>query len=262
MNKPLVRIKHVRTILNTAVSMIILVAVWQAVVRFGDYNESLLPSPLSVWNAVWKLIVDGTLWTHLQVSLLRFAAGYVSASVAAIILGLILGRIPVLWGFIDPLVQVIRPVSPIAWSPFIVLWFGIGNAPAIVIIFLAAFFPVLLSTVTAVRKMDMTYLKVAQNLEVSRYHLFSKIILPAIFPFIASGLHIAVGTSWIFLVSGEMVGAQSGLGYMIVDARNQLRLDFVLAGIIFIGLCGLLLDRLIGLLENGINKQWGIVKDS
>ncbi len=124
------------------------------------------------------------------------------------------------------------------------------------------FFPVLLSTVTAVRKMDVTYLKVAQNLEIGRYHLFSKIILPAIFPFIANGLHIAVGTSWIFLVSGEMVGAQSGLGFMIVDARNQLRLDFVLAGIIFIGLCGLLLDRIIRLLERWMDKQWGIIRES
>ncbi|ALS25000.1 MULTISPECIES: ABC transporter permease [Paenibacillus] len=254
--------KSFRTLTNVLVSMVLLIVIWQAIVLIGGYNDSLLPAPLSVGKAVLKLLLDGTLWTHLQVSLLRFAAGYFSASITAIVLGLLLGRLPVLWGFVDPIVQVIRPVSPIAWSPFIVLWFGIGNAPAIVIIFLAAFFPVLLSTVTAVRKMDVTYLKVAQNLEIGRYHLFSKIILPAIFPFIANGLHIAVGTSWIFLVSGEMVGAQSGLGFMIVDARNQLRLDFVLAGIIFIGLCGLLLDRIIRLLERWMDKQWGIIRES
>ncbi|WP_248923898.1 ABC transporter permease [Paenibacillus hamazuiensis] len=253
--------KAARTFIHVLVAIVVLVAAWQSVVVFGGYEPSLLPSPRSVGKAIMKLLADGTLLVHLKVSLFRFVTGYVSASISAIVIGLILGRLLWLWGFVDPVVQLIRPVSPIAWSPFIVLWFGIGDAPAIVIIFLAAFFPVLLSTVSALRKVDPIYLKVAQNFEISRYHLLTKIIFPAVFPFIANGLHIAVGTSWIFLVSGEMVGTQSGLGYMIVDARNQLRLDLVLAGIIFIGLCGLLLDRSIRLLERWINRQWGITRD-
>jgi NitT/TauT family transport system permease protein len=250
--------KQLRNIVNIVVGVGVLLGIWQAIVSTGKYETSLLPSPWMVWKAIISMVEDGTLFEHLWVSLYRFGIGYLSASIAAIILGLILGRLTILWGFIDPIVQVIRPVSPIAWSPFIVLWFGIGDAPAIVIIFLAAFFPVLLSTVSAVRKVDPTYLKVAQNLDITGYRLLTKIMFPAVFPSIANGLHIAIGTSWIFLVSGEMVGAQSGLGFLIVDARNNIRLDMLLAGIIFIGLFGLLLDRLVRIFENWINRQWGI----
>lgn len=244
-------------IIHAIIGFTLLVTLWQIVIIIGDYEAALFPPPLHVLEGIISLIMDGTLFVHLQVSLLRFLAGYISAVIIAIGLGLILGRIPILWSVIDPVVQVLRPVSPIAWSPFIVLWFGIGNMPAIVIIFIAAFFPVLLSTVAAVRKVDKTYLKVAQNFELKKIELLRKIIFPAAFPYIANGLHIAVGTAWIFLVSGEMIGAQSGLGYLIVDARNSMRLDLVMAGIVFIGVAGLLLDKTVGLFENWINRAWG-----
>lgn len=243
---------------HVLIGFTLLIAIWQAAIILGQYDASLFPPPLLVYKGIVSLIQDGTLFTHLQVSLYRFIAGYVSAVVVAVVLGLAVGLMTRLWAVIDPVVQVLRPVSPIAWSPFIVLWFGIGDAPAIVIIFLAAFFPVLLTTVSAVRKVDPVYLKVAQNFELKRRQLLTKIIFPAAFPSIANGLHIAIGTSWIFLVSGEMVGAQSGLGYLIVDARNQLRLDLVFSGIILIGLCGLLLDKGVWLLERWMERQWGI----
>lgn len=242
---------------NVVIGFIILLALWQALIIIGGYEEALFPSPVRVWEAILSLITDGTIFIHLQVSLMRFLVGYLLAVVTAVILGLIFGRMRKLWDILDPIVQVLRPVSPIAWSPFIVLWFGIGDIPAIVIIFIAAFFPVLLSTVSAVRKVDKTYLKVAQNFEIKQPQLMRKIILPAAFPFIANGLHIALGTAWIFLVAGEMVGAQSGLGYLIVDARNSMNLDVVLAGIIFIGISGLVLDKLVGVFERWVEKQWG-----
>ncbi|MFO1441817.1 ABC transporter permease [Bacillus sp. Bva_UNVM-123] len=236
---------------------IILIAIWQTISLVGGYNTALFPTPSQVLDAIISLIKNGTLFEHFQVSMYRFLAGYLSAVVIAIILGLILGRISILWGVIDPIVQLLRPVSPTAWSPFIVLWFGIGDMPAIVIIFIAAFFPVLLSTVSAVGKVDKTYLKLAQNLELKGFELLRKIIFPAAFPYIANGLHIAVGTAWIFLVAGEMVGTQSGLGYLIVDARNSLRLDLVMEGILFIGATGLILDKAVGLFETWINRIWG-----
>ncbi|MED4906188.1 ABC transporter permease [Parageobacillus thermoglucosidasius] len=246
---------------NVIIGFSILIALWQTVIMIGNYEEALFPSPLKVGKGIWLLITNGTLLVHLKVSFIRFLIGYLSAVITAVILGLMLGRLAKLWNIIDPIVQILRPISPIAWSPFIVLWFGIGNIPAIVIIFIAAFFPVLLSTVSAVKKVDRTYLKVAENFEIKQPHLMTKIIFPAAFPFIANGLHIAIGTAWIFLVAGEMVGAQSGLGYLIVDARNSLRLDLVLAGIIFIGILGLILDKAIQLFERWIEKQWGMLPD-
>jgi NitT/TauT family transport system permease protein len=253
-----VNLMKLKTVLNAAIGFSLLVAVWQFIIVIGDYDAVLFPPPIKVWEGIVSLIQDGTLFTHFQVSLYRFLAGYLSAVLAAVLLGLILGRLPLLWNVLDPVAQILRPVSPIAWSPFIVLWFGIGDIPAIVIIFIAAFFPVLLSTVSAVRKVDKNYLKVAENLEIKGFRLLTKIIFPAAFPYIANGLHIAVGTAWVFLVAGEMVGAQSGLGYLIIDARNSMRLDLVMAGIVFIGISGLLLDKAIGVFEAWINRQWGI----
>lgn len=249
------KMKKIGTVI---VSLTLLILIWEMVVLTGRYEPSLLPSPFEVLKGIGELINDGTLARDFQVSLLRFMIGYLAASVAGIILGLILGYYGKMWDFIDPVVQVLRPVSPIAWFPFIVLWFGIGDLPAIVIIFIAAFYPVLLSTISGVRKVDPIYLKVAQNFGIKQPHLLTKIIFPAAFPLITNGLYMALGSAWVFLVAGEMVGAQSGLGYLIIDARNSIRSDLVLAGIICIGVTGLLLDKTIRLMENWVQKQWGM----
>src|SRR5690625_4448150 len=238
---------------------ILLIVVWQLIVMIGQYEEALFPAPFVVLQAVVELILDGSLFIHLKDSMFRFGVGYLFAVIPAIILGLFLGRSRKLWAVIDPVIQILRPVSPVAWSPFIVLWFGIGNMPAIVIIFIAAFFPILLTTVNGVRHVDVHYLKIAANLQFNKYEVMKKIIFPAALPAIVSGLHIALGTAWIFLVAGEMIGAQSGLGYLIVDARNTLDLDIVFAGIVIIGLCGFLLDRLITFLEVVLKKHSGFL---
>lgn len=243
-----------------AIGFILLIILWQLAIIIGGHQAALFPPPLKVGEALVAIISDGSLFGHIQISLFRFFSGYLIAVAVAIVLGLILGRLPIIWSVLDPVVQVLRPVSPIAWSPFIVLWFGIGNMPAIVIIFIAAFFPVLLSTVSAVKKVDKTYLRIASNFEMSPFETLRKIVLPASFPMIANGLHMALGSAWIFLVAGEMVGAQSGLGFLIVDARNSLSLDLVMACIVVIGVLGLILDKGIHYFESYVNKVWGGAK--
>ncbi|KGK81737.1 ABC transporter permease [Clostridium sp. HMP27] len=247
-----------RKLINIVIGLGLLLIGWEAVVLTGKYEPSLLPSPLMVLKGIKELIENGTFFTHIKVSLFRFFIGYSAAVILAIILGIILGWFQKIWDVIDPIVQVLRPISPVAWFPFMVLWLGIGDIPAIAIIFIAAFFPVLLSTVSAVKKTDKTYLKVARNFGIKQPFVLTKIILPAAFPNIVTGLHLALGSAWIFLVSGEMVGAQSGLGYLIMDARNSLRTDLLLSAIIMIGVLGLLLDKLITLFEKWIGKTWGI----
>ena len=250
---------RLKKLINTIAGLLLLLAAWEGLVLSGRYDRSLLPSPFKVIAGMGELVKDGTLLTHITVSLYRFSVGYLTAVTAGIILGLIFGWFQKLWGIFDPVVQVLRPISPIAWFPFIVLWFGIGDLPAIVIIFIAAFYPVLLSTVSSVSKVDQVYLKVARNYGIRQPQILTKIVFPAAFPFIANGLHIALGSAWVFLVAGEMVGAQSGLGFLIIDARNNLRPDLVLAGIIFIGVSGLILDKIIRMLEKWIGKNWGTV---
>lgn len=253
--------KQLKSGLPYLAGLLIVVVVWQLAIWIGGFEEALFPPPLVVWAALLAMISDGSIFEHIGISFFRFFTGYTIAVIVAIVLGLILGRLSKVWSVIDPIVQVLRPVSPIAWSPFIVLWFGIGNIPAIVIIFIAAFFPVLLSTVSAVKKVDKVYLRVAANFELKRAELLWKIILPASFPMIANGLHMALGAAWIFLVAGEMVGAQSGLGFLIVDARNAMTLDVVMAAIIVIGLIGLLLDKAIRYFEVWVAKIWGGQQD-
>ncbi len=247
--------KNVRHLIGAAAVTLLF---WQAICAIGGWHEALFPSPASTFLGFVELIKDGVLFEDVAASLVRFAVGYLASVLLALAAGLILGWYSKVWAYLNPIVQVLRPVSPVAWLPFIVLFFGIGEAPAIVIIFLAAFFPVLLATVAAVQKLDPVYLKVAQNFGIKEPAVFTKIILPAIFPQIATGLHLALGTAWVFLVAGEMVGAQSGLGFLIIDARNNLRADLLMAAILTIGLLGLLLDSAMSLAERQLYRAWGI----
>ncbi len=233
-----------------------LLLIWQLVASFAGFNPALFPSPWQALLGLGELAGNGTLWIGIQDSMIRFLIGYCIAAVLAISLGLVLGWFSRAWSFVNPVVQWLRPISPIAWMPFIVLWFGIGDLPAIVIIIYAAFFPVLLTTVSAVVKVDPIYLKVAKNFGIQQPQILFKIIFPAIFPQIMNGLRLALGTAWVFLVAGEMVGAQSGLGYLIIDSRNNLRADHLMAVMIVIGIIGFLLETGIRQIERLASKNW------
>lgn len=249
--------QRLRSILLPSLTFLVLLGVWQGVSHLQIYPEHLFPSPVAVAHGIVELFQSGDLWNYIWVSLLRFGAGYGAATLLALPLGLLFGRCQVLWSAVDPLVQVLRPISPIAWFPLISLWFGIGNLPAVVIIFLAAFYPILLSTVVAVRNVPPLYLKVAGNFGASQRKILWDVIVPAAFPQITVGMHIAIGSAWVFLVAGEMLGVRSGLGYLIIDSRNNLRTDLVIVGILLIGLSGLLIDKLMGFAERHVKRQWG-----
>lgn len=241
--------------LGPALGLTVLVAAWYAASR--PFTPEQFPGPADVLRAARELLRDGSLWTHLGVSLLRFGAGCAVAMVLALPLGLSLGWWSRGLEVLDPVLQVLRPISPIAWFPLAVLWFGVGDAPAVFIIALAAFFPSLLATIGAVRNVPAAYLRVAANFGASPLLVFRSVLLPSALPGIIIGLRIALGTAWIHLVAGEMLGAQSGLGFLIVDARNFLRTDLIVAGMILIGLLGLGLDRAVALAEGGVRRAWG-----
>ena len=243
---------------HIAGAVFIVLAVWQALFLVGGWNPALFPPPSMVGAGFAELLADGVLVEDIRISLVRFAIGYLSAALIAVALGLVLGWYKKVWAFLNPIAQVLRPISPVAWLPFIVLFFGIGEAPALVIIFIAAFFPVLLATVAAVRRIEPIYLKVARSFSIGQPEILTKIVLPAVFPDIATGLHLALGTAWVFLVAGEMVGAQSGLGFLIIDARNNLRADLLMADIVTIGVLGLLLDGGVRIMEKWVNRRWGV----
>ncbi len=240
-----------------AISFAVLLLLWWGAARFGRFDEALFPTPWAVAKALVELFRSGVMVENIESSLYRFVIGYLLSVVSGALLGLLLGWYRRSFEYVNPVLQLLRPIAPVAWMPFIVLLIGIGNVPAIVIIFLAGFFPVLLSTAGAVRNIDPVYLKVAANYGIGEPQVLYKIVFPAVFPAVANSLHIALGSAWIFLVSGEMVGAQSGLGYMIIDARNNMRADHLLAAMAVIGVIGLLLDLIIGHFEKFILKQCG-----
>ena len=234
---------------NFVVSFCILILLWQVVYWTTDVNKELFPSPESAFRALKGMIVDHSLAKNVGASMTRFMIGYCSSSLVAVVLGLTLGVLPRVFQFVNPIAQLLRPISPTAWSPFLVLWMGIGDVSATVVVAVAAFFPVLLSTVSAVVNVDPIYFKVAKNFGVRQPYAMWKIVFPAAFPMIANGLHTALGSAWIFLVAGEMLGVKTGLGFMIVDARQEIRPDAILATIFVIGVLGLALDAGLKVLE-------------
>jgi NitT/TauT family transport system permease protein len=234
-----------------------LLTVWQLVSQAGIFPPGLLPSPPAVAAAVRELWVRGVLFRSIADSLSRFFAGYALAVVLGVPFGLLAGWSRRLEAIVEPLLQTLRPISPIAWLPLAILWFGIGNRPTIFIIFLAAFFPVTLSAVSAVKSVDPLLLRVAQNFGATPAQVLAKVVAPAAFPYLAAGLHMALGAAWIFLVAGEMVGVRSGLGFLIIDGRNQVRYDLVMAAMMIIGVLGLVIDRLMRAVELLVLGRFG-----
>jgi NitT/TauT family transport system permease protein len=155
----------------------------------------------------------------------------------------------------SPLIEVFRTISPISWIPLAILWFGIGDIPAVFIIFISSFFPILIATIHAGKNIDPVLLRVAANFGAQGPKLFRHVIFPASFPYIVVGLRISLGISWLVVVAAEMVGLRSGLGYLIMDARNFLRTDFVIAGMVTIGIVGYTLDRVMRSLETRFEKH-------
>ncbi|MBE0476567.1 MAG: ABC transporter permease [Coriobacteriia bacterium] len=242
-------------ILLPAAAFAALIGAWHAAAGAAA-SAVLFPGPRDVALGLAELAQTGRLAPYVAASLVRFASGYFAALALAVPLGLAFGMAARAWAAADPVVQVMRPISPIAWFPLFTLWFGIGEAPAVVIVFIAAFYPALLATVAAVRSVDPALLRVARNFGERRLARVWRVVLPAALPRIMTGARIAMGSSWVFLVAGEMLGVRSGLGFLVVDARNSLRTDLVLVAIVLIGLSGLLVDRAIGITEAAVRRRW------
>lgn len=232
-----------------------LIAVWWIVVV--KTQSAIFPTPLQVFLGTTELIADGSLWDHIGSSLMRVGAGFLLAVIIAIPLGLWMGRINLAYITFNPVFQILRPISPIAWIPLAILWFGVGNASPIFLIFVASVFPMIVQTSAGVHTIEKRYLRAAENFGVSRYRLFTQVIIPAVLPEMIVGMRISLGIAWLVVVAAEMIALRSGLGYLIMDSRNAgNRYDLVIAGMIIIGVIGLMLDGLMRLLEGLKAVRW------
>jgi ABC-type nitrate/sulfonate/bicarbonate transport system permease component len=226
--------------------LIAVLGLWQlgSAVLLDPASVTLLPPPSTIFKAFWELIQSGELWRHLRDSLRREFVAFAWSSVS-IPLGLVMGYWRVVEEQFDPLVEVLRPIPPLAWIPLSILWFGIGDMQNEFIIFLGMFFPILLNTIAGVKNIEPNLIRAARCLGANEMRILRRIVLPATLPQIITGIRIGMGFGWMALVAAELIGANSGLGFLINDARTVLRTDYVIVGMITIGLVGLAIDQFV-----------------
>ncbi|MGY3387719.1 sulfonate transport system permease protein [Bradyrhizobium sp. USDA 3311] len=235
------------------VPLLVLPVLWQIGVRSAMINANLFPPPSAIGAAVLDLARAGMLWRDVSASILRVLVGFSIATVVGVGLGLLLGRLSVLARYVLPLIEVIRPISVIAWIPIAILWFGLGDRPAWFLIALGAFFPIFTSTYDGARSLSDVYVRVARCFGAPRGLFIRQVLLPATLPHILTGMRIGLGTGWTCVIAAELVSATSGLGYMIQLARTTIETEKVLAGMLVIGLIGFAMNSLMLLIERRLS---------
>lgn len=225
------------------------------------FSSELIPSPMQVLDAFRLIIDNNSLQIGIIDSLYRYGIGLILGVIFGVIIGFIFGYNPKFAQAFDPLFNILRPISPIAWVPIILIIFGIGDLPTIFIIAYSVFFPMVLLSTKAIKDLPSQLILVAKNFGASKLQIFTGVIIPSSFLSLISSLKLAAALAWINLVVGEMLGAQTGLGYMIIDSRNQLRIDILLAVIITIGIIGMLINLAFGVIEKQTSRRYGYDRD-
>jgi NitT/TauT family transport system permease protein len=258
---------QIRRLFYAIVLPVSLVIIWETLSRTGFISPQILPAPSQVflrWLDYLKpnepydaekmsmvaWLFSGELLHDALASTCRVLGGFAIAAVLALILGLLMGASDLIYNLFNPLIQVLRPIPPIAYIPLAILWFGLGNPPAFFLISLGAFFPVLMNTIAGVRHVDPLLIRAARNLGAKGSTLFIRIILPAATPHILTGLRVGIGVAFIVVIVAEMMAVDNGLGYRILEAREFLWSDKIIAGMITIGLLGLAIDTAMSRINN------------
>lgn len=252
-------VQNLKKFVPTLVAIAIFLAIWQLLCSSPD---ATLPSPSTVLEETWDPLIidpffqgDGTdqgLFWQLAASLKRVAVGYVLAAVVGIALGILVGVSTLMFRALDPIFQVLRTVPPLAWLPISLAAMRDSQPAAIFVIFITAIWPIIINTGVGVQNIPQDYNNVAKVLQLSRVQYFAKVLLPATVPYIFTGLKIAIGLSWLAIVAAEMLTGGVGIGFFIWDAYNSGSLSEVILAILYVGLVGLLLDRLISFIASAV----------
>src|SRR5687768_11919807 len=246
-----------RSTLLPLIVLVVAIAIWSALWLLEVFPPSVFPSPLAVAKGLGEEIRTGRLPGDLVASLFRVTTGFMLAVLLGVPVGLWLGNhVRSRLAFL-PAVNFFRSLSPLAWIPFAILWFGIGDLPAIFLIFMASFFPIVLATVAAVASIPAVYFRVAEDYGLGGAELLTQVTLPAIAPQVITSLRVTAGVAWLVVVAAEMIAGRDGLGFAIWDARNGLRMDLLVSGMVVIGLIGVVIDRLLVRLMRIRSVRWG-----
>ncbi len=248
-----------------------LLTLWQWLSMRGIVNAQILPAPTAVLAKWWEYLLptepydaatsgyvawlfSGELVRDAYASMYRVLVGFLIGLILALPLGLMMGANDRVYKLCNPLIQLLRPIPPIAFIPLSILWFGLGNPPAIFLIAIGAFFPILMNTIAGVKNVDGIYIRAARSLGASQTTMFLRVMLPAAMPYILSGVRIGIGTAFIVVIVAEMIAVNNGLGYRILEAREFFWSDKIIAGMFSIGLLGLAIDTGVNRLNNHLLK--------
>jgi NitT/TauT family transport system permease protein len=244
------------TWLRPAIFILVLLGAWQLAVFL--HPRQLMPGPWKTAHGIADLVNHGLIVKYTVASVFRVTWGFFLAVIIAVPLGLAVGWYRRAEMALNPILQILRPISPLAWIPIAILWFGVGDLAAVFLIFVGCFLPLLLAVINAVQSVPAVYINAGRNFGLGPIALMRRILYPAIVPRLVTALRITLGIAWLVVVAAEMIAVNSGLGFLIVDARNAgNRYDLVVAGMVIIGVVGLLLDNAVRSLERVNALRWG-----
>ena len=237
------------------------ILMWEAVADAGMVSPFLVPAPSSVFVTIGKMLWSLELVDDIAVTLRRILIGFAISLVVSVAIGILMARARIFEVVFDPLVELVRPVSPLAIFPLAILWFGIGDGSKVFLIALACAFPIILNTYAGARSIDVRFVRVARSLGANNFEILKLIVLPGSLPQMFTGVRIAWGTALIVIIAAEMIGGSSGIGYMILDAQQTYRVDRVFGGIITIGVLGYATDQGLRLLRRAVLHWYPEIRD-
>ncbi len=243
------RFRKVRHLLEYVALSVAALAVWQGLYQLGYIKPIILPPPSLVAAAFQDLVKSGAMTRHVGISVIRVLEGFAIAALLGLSLGIAIGLSRTLDRLTDLVIQVVKPIPPIAWIPLAILWFGIGETSKVYIIFLGAFFPIIINTIDGIRQTDHKFVELSRVLEVPRLKFVRRVVIPGALPAIMTGLRVGLMIAWMCVVAAELIAAGSGIGYLIMDARQLSQSDVVLVGMITIGVIGKIMDSVIKWIE-------------
>jgi NitT/TauT family transport system permease protein len=250
-----------RSLWRGVAGLVLLLLVWELFARSGLFTQALTPPVTRIAATVWRTLLDGSLVKNSGSTLCRVLAGLLLACAVGVPIGILMGRIRAIERFFLPLVSVLMPIPSLAWVPLFILWFGIGEVTTLLVVGYAATFPVIFNTWTGVRAVNPLWVRSALAMGASDKRLFRSVVLPGALPYVLTGIRLAFGRAWIAVIGGEMLAnPAAGLGRAILDAREFLDSEVMLASIFAIGVVGIVFERLVfQTIESRTVARWGMV---
>lgn len=244
-NLPWRMLKSLGEFLEYILLVVGVIAFWEILDKNGRLNPVLLPAPGKIVSTFLNLVVKGTLWSNLSISVVRVLKGYAVSVASGLILGILIGLSEHLKRLTQLVIQIIKPIPPIAWIPLVILWFGIGESGKIFLIFLGGFFTIVINVMDGIRHTDVKFMEVSRVMETPFFKNIFLMVIPGAAPNIFTGLRTGLSSCWMCVVAAELVSSTTGLGYMIMNARQFGQTDIVIVGMLTIGIIGKIMDSLL-----------------